>query len=156
MRLRDGFCRRMPEATGQKKGPAMKALLRVLFPNPVRSVPHARAWNIAFRTAHIAVTGILLGGHFFDISEHRLRTILYLCILTGGCLIAIEAYPSCRWFYQGRGVMALSKLALLCLIPLLWRFRVPILLVVLVIASVGSHMPSRFRYYSILHRRVLE
>jgi hypothetical protein len=33
---------------------------------------------------------------------------------------------------------------------------VPILLLVLVLASVGSHMPRRFRYYSLVHRRVLE
>ena len=134
----------------------MQTIRRLLFPDPVRSLPHARAWNIAFRTAHIAVTGILLGGHFFSVAEERLRTILYLCILTGGCLIVIEAYPSCRWFYQGRGVMALVKLVLLCTIPLLCELRVPILLAVLVIASVGSHMPSRFRYYSFVHRRVLE
>ena len=131
-------------------------LHRLLFPEPVRVLPHARAWNIGFRTAHIAVTGILLGGHVFDIAEERLRLILYVCILTGACLIAIEAYPSCRWFYQGRGVMVLAKLLLLCAIPSLWDYRVPILLVVLVIASVGSHMPSRFRYYSVVHRRVLE
>ena len=129
---------------------------RALFPEPVRVLPHARAWNIAFRTAHITITGILLGGHVFDIAEDRLRWILYLCIASGVALIAIEAYPSCRWFYQGRGVMVLIKLALLCVIPFLWAYRVWILLAVLVIASVGSHMPSRFRYYSVIHRRVLE
>ena len=134
----------------------MRSIRRILFPDPVRSLRHARAWNIAFRTAHIAVTGILLGGHFFEIAENRLRTILYLCILTGVSLIVIEAYPSCRWLYQGRGVVVLVKLALLGSIPFLWEFRVFILLAVVVIASVGSHMPSRFRYYSFLHGRVLE
>lgn len=130
-------------------------LYRFLFPDPVRSLPYARGWNIACRTAHLAATGILLGGHFFAIAEERLRVLLYLAILTGGALIFVEAYPSCRWFYQGRGIMVLSKLALLCVIPFFWAYRLPILLVVLVIASVGSHMPSRFRYYSLVHRRVL-
>jgi hypothetical protein len=118
--------------------------------------PRARAWNIAVRTAHIAATGILLGGHVFDIAEQRLRWVLYLCIVTGACLIAIEAFPSCRWFYQGRGVLVLIKMLLLCAIPFVWDHRVPILLLVLVIASVGSHMPSRCRYYSLVHRRVLD
>jgi hypothetical protein len=45
---------------------------------------------------------------------------------------------------------------LLCLIPWLWQYRVPILVAVIVIASVGSHMPRRFRHYSLLHRRVVE
>ncbi len=133
-----------------------RSLPRLLFPEPVRVLPHARAWNIAFRTAHLAFTGILLGGHVFDIAEDRLRAILYCCIVTGIALIAIEAYPSCRWFYQGRGIAVLLKLAMICTIPWFWGFRVPILLAVLVIASVGSHMPSRFRYYSFLHGRVLE
>ena len=134
----------------------MKSLYRFLFPDPIRSLPHARVWNIAFRTAHIAATGILLGAHVFDVAEERLWTILFSSILTGVGLIGIEAYPSCRWFYQGRGVMVLIKLALLCSIPFFWEYRVPILLVVVVVASVGSHMTSRFRYYSFVHRRVLD
>ncbi len=48
------------------------------------------------------------------------------------------------------------KLILLSLIPWLWDYRVPILGVVIVIACVGSHMPARFRYYSVIHRRVLD
>jgi hypothetical protein len=131
-------------------------LTRWLFPDPVRQLPHARAWNITCRTAHLAVTGILLGGHFFDVAEERLRGALYLAIATGLGLIFLEAYPSCRWAYQGRGIMVLAKLGLLCAIPFVWSYRVPILLAVVVLASVGSHMPSRFRYYSFLHRRVLD
>lgn len=51
--------------------------------------------------------------------------------------------------------MTLAKLALLCLVPLAWEYRVPILLLVVVIASVGSHMSGRFRYYSVVYRRVI-
>lgn len=133
----------------------MQALTRLMFPDPVRVLPHARAWNIAFRTAHIAVTGILLGGHFYDVAEERLRVVLYLCVATGLGLVAIEAYPSCRWLYQGRGLMALSKIALLGAVPFLWDHRVPLLLLVVVLGSVGSHMPSRFRYFSVAHGRVV-
>ena len=130
--------------------------MKSFFPPQPRVMPHARAWNIAFRTMHIGVTGVLFGGHVFDISERRLLSWLYLSILTGLCLLIIEAYPTCRWFYQGRGVMVFCKLLLLCVIPWLWDYRVPILIVVIVIASVGSHMPARFRYYSLWHRRVLD
>jgi hypothetical protein len=119
-------------------------------------LPYARAWNIACRTGHIGVTGVLFGGHVFDVSAERLLIWLYLSILTGVFLIAIEAYPSCRWFYQGRAALVFCKLFLLCLIPWLWQYRVPILVLVIVIASVGSHMPGRFRYYSFVHRRVVE
>lgn len=124
-------------------------------PEQRRALPHARAWNIAFRTAHIGVTGILFGGHVFDVPAERLLVWLYLSIFTGVALIAIEAYPSCRWFYQGRGAFVYVKLVLLGVIPLLWDYRVLILSAVIVLASVGSHMPGRFRYYSLLHRKVL-
>lgn len=131
-------------------------LHRFLFPEPVRTLPCARAWNIAFRTAHIAVTGIVFGAHVFEVDEGRLLTWFYLLTaLTGIGLVVVEVYPSCRWFYQGRGVAVLVKLALLCLMPRFWSYRVLILITVVVIASVGSHMPGRFRYYSFVHRRIL-
>lgn len=128
---------------------------QLLFPEPARVLPHARAWNIALRTAHIAVTGILLGGHVFDVPEEQLRRVLYLCIVTGLGLIGVEAYPSCTWFLEGRGLVVLGKLGLLCTIPFFWAYRVPILLAVVVIASVGAHMPSRFRHRRLLGRERL-
>lgn len=113
---------------------------------------------MALRTAHIGVTSVLFGGHVFDIPRNELLLWLYLTIATGGILAAIEAYPRWRWFYQGRGVAVIGKLLLLCfvLIPWVWDYRVPILVAVIVIASVGSHMPARYRYYSFVHGRVLD
>jgi hypothetical protein len=119
-------------------------------------IPYARAWNIGFRTAHIATMGVLLGGHVFDVSRPVLLPWLQATIMTGLILAIIEAFPRPHWFYQGRGVLVFLKLALMCLIPWCWDYRVAILMVIVVIASVGSHMPGRFRYYSILHRRVLD
>ena len=122
---------------------------------PKRALPHARSWNIALRTAHIGVCGVVLGGHVFDVQRERILIWLYLAIVTGAVLTFIEAYPKFLWFCQGRGVCVLGKVALLCLIPWLWDYRVGILAAVVVIASVGSHMPARYRYYSLLHRRVI-
>jgi hypothetical protein len=70
--------------------------------------------------------------------------------------VILEAYPSFRWIYEGRGVCVLVKLLLLGSIPWLWQWRVAILALVVVIASVGSHMPGRYRYYSFVHGRVLD
>src|SRR5262245_2985314 len=134
----------------------MPANFRVLFADRARPLAHQRGWNIAFRTAHLAATGILLGGHFFDVPEARLRTFLYLSIATGLGLVGLEAYPSLRWFYQGRGVMVISKLALLCAVPFFWAYRAWILLAIVFIASIGSHMSSKYRYYSFVHGRVLD
>ncbi len=119
---------------------------------------NARTWNIALRTAHIAAMGVLLGGHAFDLDPQRLHLSLGLTIATGAALGALECGGGLLWFHQGRGVMTLSKLVLLCAVPLLWEFphaRLAVMLAVVAIASVGSHMPARLRYYSLIYREVM-
>lgn len=92
----------------------------------------------------------------FGVAESQLIGWLYLTVATGAVLVLIEAYPHWHWCCQLRGVLVIGKVLLLCLIPWLWSYRVPILAVVVVIACVGSHMPGKYRYYSVWHRRVLE
>jgi len=121
---------------------------------------NARFWNIALRTAHIAAMGTLLGGHVFVPAEERERLLLslWLTIATGACLGLLETGGRLIWFHQGRGLMTLSKLGLLCTVPFLWEhrgLRLGVLLTVVAIASVGSHMPARFRYYSVVYRKIL-
>ena len=115
-----------------------------------------RGWNIGFRTAHIGVTSVLFGGHVFGIAAQQLLPWLYLTILTGGVLTILEAWPSWRWCFQARGVMPIAKVLVMCLVPWLWNYRIAILIAVIVLGSVGSHMPRRFRHYSFLDRRVVE
>ncbi len=118
----------------------------------------SRAWNIAVRSAHIATMGVLLGGHAFNVDRSRLLPALWLTIGTGVVLGALEAGPRLLWFHQGRGLATLAKLGLLCVVPLLWgnwHLRLGVMLTVVVIASVGSHMPARLRYYSVWYREVL-
>ncbi len=114
-----------------------------------------RALNIAMRTAHIGAMGVLLGGHAFDVSPERLIVILWLTIGTGVVMVAIESGGRLLWFHQARGVMTIAKLALICAVPLAWDYRLPILLAVIVLGSVASHMPGRYRHYSVVYREVL-
>jgi len=120
------------------------------------SVAGLRLWNVVFRTFHIAVTGMLLGGHFFGVPASRLLPLLYLAILSGAALGAVDLYPDWRGIFEVRSLVIAAKLAFLGLIPLLWDYRVGILLLVLVMASAGSHIPRRFRHYSVLkHYKLL-
>lgn len=135
--------------------PLMKIAVTNRWSKRLAILASGRAWNIAFRTGHIAAMGVLLGGHAFDVPASRLLIALWLTVGTGLFLIAFEAGGSLLWFHQGRGVMTLAKLAMIAAVPLLWHWRLPILLVVVILASVGSHMPARYRYYSFIYREVL-
>ena len=114
-----------------------------------------RALNIALRTAHLATMGVLLGGHAFDVAPDRLKVSLWLAIGTGVALALVESGLRPLWLHQGRGLMTMAKVALVCAVPFAWSYRLPILLSVVLLGSVGSHMPARFRYYSAVYRRVI-
>ena len=112
------------------------------------AIPYARAWSILFRTLHLLAVSILVGGHAFNAPIDPLRPMLYLAIGSGIGMAFIEAFPSWRVLFQGWGILVAIKLALLCAIPFAWSHRFAILVVVLVIASVGSHMTKRLRHWS--------
>jgi hypothetical protein len=133
----------------------MNSLRALLFPEPRRHLPYGRWWNIAARTAHLAATGTLLGGLVFRVAPDALYPLLWAAIVTGGVMIAVEVIPSAHWAHQVCAVFVYVKLLILCLVPLLWEYRTPLLLAVLVLASVGSHAPRRVRHYSLWYRRVM-
>jgi hypothetical protein len=133
----------------------MVSLKALLFPEPRRHLAHARWWNIAARTVHLAATGTLLGGHVFGVAPETLYPLLWTAIVTGGVMIAVEVIPTAHWAHQVCAIFVYVKLLILCLVPLLWPYRVPMLLAVLVLASVGSHAPRRVRHYSLWYRRVM-
>lgn len=131
-------------------------LSAVLFPPVPRRVPWERGVNIALRGAHLMTSSILLGGHVFAVPPSRLFAYLLLSIVSGAGLILLELYRSCRWIYLAKGVLVLLKLLLLGAAAIWWDHRVALLLLVVVVATVGSHMPARFRHYSVIHGRILQ
>lgn len=127
-----------------------RAWRAVLFPDPPRTIPHARLLNISCRTVHLAAFGMLLGGHAWDVEAHRLSLALWLTIASGVALMTLELLAGAHWLLEARGLMVLLKLGLLLLVPLVWEHRLFLLLAVVAVASVGSHMPARFRHASLL------
>jgi hypothetical protein len=124
---------------------------------PPREKAHAslrlRACNISARTAHIAAMGALFGGHVFSIAEERLLPWLYASLITGAALAVVEIIPERGWWSQGSGVMSMAKVLLLLSMPWLWDYRVPLLAGVILLGSVGSHMPHRFRHFPLFGGR---
>lgn len=130
---------------------------RWAFPEMMRPQSGTRSLSIALRTLHLASFGILLGGHVFTIEAERVLPALYLTIASGAGLIALELFVfGLYWLFLGKGIMVLLKLAMLLAIPFLWEYRLLLLFLTVVIASVGSHMPARYRHYSFLRRHVVQ
>ncbi len=117
--------------------------------NAVHSRPWWRTCDIALRTAHIGVSGVLFGGHVFGITPRPLLPWLYWTVATGALLAVLEAYPSWHWIIEGRGVLVIAKVLLTCSVVWFWDQRAAILAAVIVIGCIGSHMPRRLRYYSL-------
>jgi hypothetical protein len=128
---------------------------RLFPPEQPPSIPYGRLYKIALRTVPLMAISVLVGGHAFSAPAGALRPLLYVAAATGVGLILLEAYPSLHFVFEGWGLLLLAKLALLCCIPFAWKQRLPILLAVVALASIGSHMPARFRHYSLLYRRVI-
>ncbi len=125
--------------------------LEIQSPAKKPAIPYARALSIALRTLHILAISILVGGHAFGASADQLRPLLFGAIVTGVGMATIETYPTFHFLHQGWGLLVLLKLALLCVVPFAWSHRLPILIAVIVIGSVGSHMPRKFRHYSLIY-----
>jgi hypothetical protein len=118
--------------------------------------PWLRGWNIAFRTGHITSIAALFGGHVFGTETGRLMPWLYASILTGILLAIMEWIPDRHWFVQARGILSISKILILCLVPFLWNHRVSVLVAIIVAGSFGSHMPYTYRHYPVFGRHPRE
>jgi hypothetical protein len=127
--------------------------MRLLCPDPPRRIPGHRWLGVVLRTGHILTIGTLLGGHVFAVDPGRLVPFLVAAIVTGVAMMALEMASTCAWLCMGKGLAVLLKLVVLLAVPIWWDQRVPLLIAVTVVASVTSHMPSRYRHYSLIERR---
>ncbi len=131
----------------------MKDLKGILFPPQKRQWRAGRAARIALRTIHLVCFSALFGGHLFGIPPAELAVWLHLTVFSGAGLMALELYGSFDWLLHLAGVLVLVKLIILGLIPLLWKQRVALLTIAVVISSVGSHMPSALRHLRLFPAR---
>jgi hypothetical protein len=76
-------------------------------------------------------------------------------VASGGAFAAFEIWRAPIWLLQVRGAVTFCKILLLLCIGLLWEARIPLLILITVMAVVSSHMPARYRYYSPLLGRAL-
>ncbi|HYN40936.1 MAG TPA: hypothetical protein VE129_04100 [Thermoanaerobaculia bacterium] len=111
---------------------------------------------MALRTIHIASMALVLGGIAWSVPDEKLHLSIVLTVASGVLLLAIDLAKSCVFLYQGAGVAALVKLALLGLGQLLPGLRLAFYLAATVVGSVGSHMSGAWRHWSFLDGKVLK
>lgn len=133
----------------------MSSLVEARFWERRRPLPGVRAMRTTLRTAHLLASGILYGGHIYSVPAEQLWPALLATLATGGGFVALEVYRAPIWLVQLRGVAALVKVALVLAVAACWSWRVWLLTAVMIIGGVASHMPGRYRYYSVLHRRLV-
>ncbi len=124
------------------------------LPQP-RRLPGVRLLRTTLRSAHLVAFGCLYGGHVYGIAADGLRPALVATVASGTLLMSLEIYRTPLWLVQVRGVATLVKIGLLAAVGLWWDLRVALLTLAIVIGGVASHMPGRYRYYSVVHRRVI-
>jgi hypothetical protein len=144
--------RRSGESGSQAGEGPLARLARRLLAEP-RTVPQMRALRTGLRTAHVVAFAALYGGHVYGVAAERLLPALIATLATGGAFLALEVWSAPVWLVQIRGVATLVKLALVASIAVLWDWRIFLLTLVMTIGVVTSHLPGRFRYYSLLHWR---
>lgn len=115
-----------------------------------------RALDILLRTGHIGVTGILFGGFLFDVPFPKLHIWHGLTVATGCGLLTLELYHSLNWPHQVRGILGMLHMAPIIYIHFRPDLAVPLLCLILVFGCVGSHLPRKYRHWSVIYRRVVD
>ncbi len=115
-----------------------------------------KRWSkISLRTLHIVAVAGMGGGILFGLDQAQWLHYWWLSLVTGVLLVAIDALSNPVWLIQVRGLAVYIKLVLLVL---LWKYPdcdIALLLMIIVLSAVISHAPSKLRYYSLYHRKVI-
>ena len=119
-------------------------------------MPWARPFQVALRTAHIMAMALVLGGIALGAGADRLEGAILATVLSGVALFLLDLAKGSAALTQGSGVAVLLKLALLGLGNLMPQARLPWYLAATAVASIGSHMPARWRHFSFIQWRVIE
>jgi len=135
---------------------APSRLAAALFPMPPRRFAWARPAQVALRSVHIAAMGLVLGGIGCGADAERLLWPIVVVVATGFALLGVDLAKSCWYAVQGAGAAVWLKLALLGLGNLFPAARLELYVAATVVASVGAHMTSALRHYSLVHGRVLD
>lgn len=119
-------------------------------PLTARFAASQRWLSIILRTGHIGVAAVLFGGTLLLVPPGRLHYWHHATIASGLTLLLLEWLHDRHWPHRGKGLLALFHAGLGLLIHLMPDLTVPLLWLILISGSLGSHMPRRYRHWSIV------
>lgn len=131
-------------------------LRRLLLPDPPRHFRWGRWAQVVLRTVHIAGMAVMVGAAPYAADRRALRVATALTVLSGLGLWALDLAKSFAVMVEGAGAALALKLGCLLMVLAFPGARFEWYLAAAAVASVGSHMPGRWRHYSFLHGRVLD
>ncbi len=128
----------------------------IFFPSPQRNFKGQRWARISLRTLHLISIAFLVGGVAQGVSIAEMPHSFWSTIVTGLLFTALELFSTFRWLFQLKGWAVLLKMVLLAAAYLSPEAALEFLLAAIVIGGISSHMPGKYRYYSLLHGKEIK
>ena len=128
----------------------------LLFPKPQRNFKGQRWVRISIRTLHIISMAFLLGGVAQGISFSELHLSLLATIGSGLLFVALELYCTFIWLFQLKAWVVILKMILMVAAGFSPQAALELFLAAIIIGSISSHMPGKYRYYSFWHGREIK
>ena len=123
---------------------------------PHRDFPGQRWVRISLRTAHLLFMGLLLGGVAKGFPMSELPLAYWGTLITGSLFALAEVYNTVAWLYQVKGWVVMIKIVLMGAAGVSQENALWFLGAAVVLGGISSHMPGKYRYYSILHGKLLK
>jgi hypothetical protein len=114
-----------------------------------------RALRTTLRTLHLLAFAALYGGHLYGVAAPDLESAWIATLLTGAALMGVDLVREPVFLVQLRGWATVVKIGLLVAVQAAPGAAVPLLTTAAVLGAVSSHMPGRYRYWSVLHGGVV-
>ncbi len=130
----------------------------LLFPPMPRDFCFKRHSKTLLRSLHLIGMAGVGGAYFYPAQPADWLPFLWLTLVSGLLMVAIEIWSHGIWLLQLRGVAIMVKLILLLGVSLpgaVVGSMIPVatIIVVIVISGIISHATRNLRYYSPFYRR---
>ncbi len=128
----------------------------LFFPSPQRNFKGQRWVRISLRTAHLISTAFMVGGTAQGYAPTDQPAALWATLVSGLLFIALEVFNTGVWLFQVKGLAVMVKVLLLAAAVAAPGSGVTLLVIAIVIGGISSHMPGKYRYYSLWHGRIVK